>query len=116
MSTTPNTSPPQGIPFHAEYRFGELDSVEFAAANGRPAQRVWRVAHTVEVGSRSYTLSERLPTDPPPSWAQPFPKGTAVVVTIDPSPAEAIVAGRDGKQRVAKGLFRLTVTGIRPAK
>lgn len=117
MSTNASTTQqPSGITFPAEYRFAKLDSVNFEARNGRAAETIWRVAHTVEVGARSYEFSERLATPPnPQTWTPPHAKGAPVLVTIEPTPAEVIVAGKDGKNRNAKGLFRLQVLSIRPA-
>lgn len=118
MNNTTTPAPiTSGLTFAAEYRLGRLDPITFAASNGRPAETVVRYVHTLEIGDRTFEFSEAAPkgTPLPLTWAQPFPKGTNVLVTLDPQPANVTVNGRDGKPRVASGLFRLRITNIRKA-
>lgn len=96
----------------ADYRSGKIDTMTFAAGNGKPARTIIRVIHSVEIDGVAFKFSEELPdTTPITTWAQPFPRGTMVKLglCLEETQNASVVNGR---AVVNRGLWRVQVAGI----
>jgi len=67
-----------------EYRSSQVEQISFRDKTSGQARSFWRVAHTVEFGNLSVSVSERMPDDFDGSkFVAPGKKGNAVVVHMD---------------------------------
>jgi len=109
------TVPKTGLWFLAEYRSGSLDVFHMDSKGDRPALHIIRAVHRVEIGEKAYEFSEVLPpTTVESQWTPPAKKGQPVTVELHIEQAEVLQTGRDGKQRTARGLWRIRVLTIQP--
>lgn len=100
----------------AEWRSMKTDEMEFPAQGGRPARKVARAIHSVEIEGCHFEFSEELPAGANPGeWKAPAKKGDMCTVGLFLEPAN-VATIVNNKAQVSRGLWRVRIVQIVPNK